>query len=78
VVVAAGVTDTLPVEPTLPIPVIEIDDALETFQLSVEDPTIRLGGVAVKELITGRPIIVYTATCVVAVTDPSALVAVKR
>jgi hypothetical protein len=53
----------VPTDPTGPIPgVMETDEALETFQLRVEEPTIRLGGVAVKELITGRPIMVNTAT----------------
>jgi hypothetical protein len=55
-VVVAGVTDKLPVGPTLPIPgVIPMAVALETSQLKVEDPRNMLGGVATKELIMGKP-----------------------
>ena len=48
-VVEPGVTDVLPVEPTLPTPgLIDTAVALETFQLKVEDPINKLGGAAVK------------------------------
>jgi hypothetical protein len=77
-VVAEGDTDLVPTDPTGPIPgVIDTDVALETFQVKVDEPTIKLGGVAKNELITGRPIMVNTATWVTAVTGPAALVAVK-
>jgi len=64
----AGVTDKLPVGPTLPIPgVIPMAVALETSQLKVEDPRNMLGGVATKELIMGKPPPANTTTSAVAV-----------
>jgi hypothetical protein len=83
VVVTAGKTTALPEEPTAPTPLsIVTDVAFDTFQLKVaEPPRLILDGLAVKELITGRVagggVAAVTITCVVAVTLPAVLEAVR-
>ena len=71
----------LPEEPTVPTPwLIDTEVAFETFQLKLlEPPTVMLDGLAMKELITGKPVGVApeTITCVVAVTLPAELDAVR-
>jgi hypothetical protein len=85
VVVAPGKTIVLPEEPTVPTPwSIVTDVAFDTLQLKVvELPRLILDGLAMKELITGKlpgvggdgaPV---TITCVVAVTLPAELEAVR-
>jgi hypothetical protein len=75
----------LPEELTVPTPwLIDTDVAFDTFQLRVvELPRLIMDGVATKELITGKPVVVggdvvpETITCVVAVMLPAALEAVR-
>jgi hypothetical protein len=57
VVVAPGKTMLLPEEPTAPTPLSIITDvAFDTFQLKMlEPPRLILDGLAMKELITGKP-----------------------
>jgi hypothetical protein len=57
VVVAPGKTMLLPEEPTAPTPLsIVTDVAFDTFQLKMlEPPRLILDGLAMKELITGKP-----------------------
>jgi hypothetical protein len=85
VVVAAGETSVVPEEAKVPNPgLIATDVAFDTLQLKVAElPTVMPGGLAVKELITGRltgsggDTVSETITCVVAATLPAALVAVR-
>ena len=75
----------LPAEPTGPTPwLIDTDEAFDTFQLKLaESPRLIMDGLAVKELITGKPEAVggdgapETITCVEAVTLPAVLEAVR-
>jgi hypothetical protein len=85
IVVAPGKTTLLPEEPTTPTPLSMVNDvAFNTLQLKVAElPRLILDGLAMKELITGKlpgvggdgaPV---TITCVVAVTLPAELEAVR-
>ena len=81
--VAAGATSVVPEEAKVPTAgLIATDVAFDTFQLKVAElPAVMLGGLAVKELITGRPAgsdvvgVSETITCVVAATLPTSLAA---
>jgi hypothetical protein len=82
-VLVAGETEVLPDEPTAPTPLsIVTDVAFDTLQLKVvEPPRLILDGLAMKELITGKPpgegAAPETITWVVAVMLPAELDAVS-
>jgi hypothetical protein len=83
VVVTAGKTMLLPAEPTAPTPWSMVTDvAFDTLQLKVvELPRLIVDGLAMKELITGKPASVgvapETITWVVTVMLPAELEAVR-
>jgi hypothetical protein len=85
VVVAVGETSVVPEEAKVPTPgLMATDVEFDTFQFKVAElPALIVGGLAVKELITGRltssggDSVSETITCVVATTLPAPLVAVR-
>jgi hypothetical protein len=85
IVVTAGKTMLLPEEPTAPTPLSMVTDvAFDTLQPKVvEPPRLILDGLAMKELITGKPagvgegVAPETITWVVAVMLPAELEAVR-